>query len=91
MEGFGIVLIESFASGTYVVAGNGDGSKEALRNGKFGMLINPSDPLAIQYAIESSLLVQSNKLAGHITKYKDAYVYYDPAVYKKRFKNLAFA
>jgi len=91
MEGFGIVLIESFASGTHVVAGNGDGSKEALRNGKFGMLINPSDPLAIQYAIESSLLVQSNKLAGHITKYKDAYDYYDPAVYKKRFKNLAFA
>jgi asparagine synthase (glutamine-hydrolysing) len=91
MEGFGIVLIESFASGTHVVAGNGDGSKEALRNGKFGMLINPSDPLAIQYAIESSLLVQSNKLTGHITKYKDAYDYYDPAVYKKRFKNLAFA
>jgi glycosyltransferase involved in cell wall biosynthesis len=91
MEGFGIVLIESFASGTHVVAGNGDGSKEALRNGKFGMLINPSDPLAIQYAIESSLLVQSNKLAGHITKYKDAYDYYDPAIYKKRFKNLAFA
>jgi asparagine synthase (glutamine-hydrolysing) len=91
MEGFGIVLIESFASGTNVVAGNGDGSKEALRNGKFGMLINPLDPLAIQYAIESSLLVQSNKLAGHITKYKDAYDYYDPAVYKKRFKNLAFA
>jgi glycosyltransferase involved in cell wall biosynthesis len=91
MEGFGIVLIESFASGTHVVAGNGTISKEALRNGKFGMLINPSDPLAIQYAIESSLLVQSNKLAGHITKYKDAYDYYDPAVYKKRFKNLAFA
>jgi glycosyltransferase involved in cell wall biosynthesis len=91
MEGFGIVLIESFASGTNVVAGNGTISKEALHNGKFGMLVNPSDPLAIQYAIESSLLVQSNKLAGHITKYKDAYDYYDPAGYKKRFKNLAFA
>ncbi len=91
MEGFGIVLIESFASGTNVVAGNGDGSKEALKQGKFGMLINPTDPLAIQYAIESSLLVQANKLAGHITKYKDAYDYYDPMLYKMKFKQVAFA
>ena len=91
MEGFGIVLIESFASGTNVIAGNGDGSKEALQQGKFGMLIEPTDPLAIQHAIESSLMVQIDKLPGHITNFKEAYDYYDPAEYKKRFKNLVFA
>jgi asparagine synthase (glutamine-hydrolysing) len=91
MEGFGIVLIEAFASGTNVVAGNGDGSKEALGQGRFGQLVNPTDTLAIQYAIENNLLIQKNKLTGHITYYKDAYIYYDHQVYKKRFKNLAFA
>lgn len=91
MEGFGIVLIESFASGTNVIAGNGDGSREALKQGRFGMLVDPTNCLAIQYAIESGLLVQANKLNGHITKYKDAYDYYDPMLYKMKFKQVAFA
>jgi asparagine synthase (glutamine-hydrolysing) len=90
MEGFGIVLIEAVASGTQVIAGNGDGSKEALRNGELGKLVNPSDSLAIQEAIENSLQDQSNKMAGHITKYKDAYDYYDPVAYQKRLKKIVF-
>jgi glycosyltransferase involved in cell wall biosynthesis len=90
MEGFGIVLIEAVASGTQVIAGNGDGSKEALRNGELGKLVNPSDSLAIQDAIENLLQDQSNKMAGHITKYKDAYDYYDPVAYQKRFKKIVF-
>ncbi len=43
-EGFGIVFIEAMACGLPVIAGNQDGSVDALRNGELGILINPEDP-----------------------------------------------
>jgi glycosyltransferase involved in cell wall biosynthesis len=42
-EGFGIVFCEAAWCGTHVIAGNADGSPEALLNGKWGRLINPGD------------------------------------------------
>jgi len=46
-EGFGIVFIEAVASGLRVIAGNKDGSVDALRNGTLGVLIDPDDPQGI--------------------------------------------
>jgi len=40
-EGFGMVYIEAAACGLQVVAGNADGSKEALLKGEIGHLVNP--------------------------------------------------
>ena len=40
-EGFGIVFIEAAACGIKVIAGNGDGSADALMNGTMGQLVNP--------------------------------------------------
>ncbi len=40
-EGFGIVYLEAMACGVPVVAGNADGSVDALQNGKLGTLVNP--------------------------------------------------
>ncbi|RZK35794.1 MAG: glycosyltransferase family 1 protein, partial [Pedobacter sp.] len=40
-EGFGIVFIESAACGCPVMAGNQDGSSDALLNGELGILVNP--------------------------------------------------
>lgn len=40
-EGFGIVFLEALACGKPVIAGNQDGSVDALQNGKVGTLINP--------------------------------------------------
>lgn len=40
-EGFGIVFIEAIACGLPVIAGNLDGSVDALEGGKLGILINP--------------------------------------------------
>ncbi|MEO6550164.1 MAG: glycosyltransferase family 4 protein [Ferruginibacter sp.] len=50
-EGFGIVFIEAMYYGKPVIAGNKDGSVDALDNGKFGLLINPDDKEEITNAI----------------------------------------
>ena len=52
-EGFGIVFIEALYYGLPVVAGNKDGSVDALEQGKWGQLIDPLDINAIKMALES--------------------------------------
>lgn len=42
-EGFGIVFIEALACGKPVLAGNKDGSVEALRSGELGVLVDPDN------------------------------------------------
>lgn len=42
-EGFGLSFIEAAAHGCRVIAGNQDGSAEALLKGKLGLLVNPED------------------------------------------------
>jgi len=59
-EGFGIVYIEAMACGLPVIAGNKDGSTEALQFGKLGTLIDPDDPEELKMAIESALVAVSN-------------------------------
>ncbi|WP_316804886.1 glycosyltransferase family 4 protein [Pedobacter nototheniae] len=46
-EGFGLVFIEAAAYGCAVIAGNKDGSTDALLNGQLGELIDPEDATAI--------------------------------------------
>ncbi|WP_337871789.1 glycosyltransferase family 4 protein [Ignavibacterium sp.] len=54
-EGFGIVFIEAAACGIPVIAGNLDGSVDALMNGELGKLINPDNVEEISEAIISQL------------------------------------
>lgn len=54
-EGFGIVFIEAAACGVPVIAGNQDGSVDALMNGKLGKLINPDNTDEISKAIVEQL------------------------------------
>ncbi len=54
-EGFGLVFIEAAACGTRVIAGNQDGSSDALLQGRLGTLINPQDKTGIRNAIIKSL------------------------------------
>lgn len=42
-EGFGIVFLEALACGKPLIAGNKDGSADALLNGKLGILIDPDN------------------------------------------------
>jgi glycosyltransferase involved in cell wall biosynthesis len=54
-EGFGIVHLEAMACGIPVVASKLDGSREALRDGLLGRLVDPRDPGEISAAILASL------------------------------------
>lgn len=50
-EGFGIVFVEAMYYGVPAIAGNADGSVDALLNGQLGLLINPNEPDAITEAV----------------------------------------
>jgi glycosyltransferase involved in cell wall biosynthesis len=46
-EGFGIVYLEALACGKPVLAGNKDGSRDALADGELGLLVDPDDTAEI--------------------------------------------
>ena len=46
-EGFGIVYLEALACGKPVLAGNKDGSRDALGGGELGLLVDPDDTAGI--------------------------------------------
>jgi glycosyltransferase involved in cell wall biosynthesis len=54
-EGFGIVFLEALACGTPVIAGNRDGSVDAVLDGRLGRAVDPYDPEALERAIETEL------------------------------------
>lgn len=70
-EGFGIVFIEAMFYGLPVIAGNADGSTDALCNGELGLLVDPADIPAIAGAIKKMLddrtayLPDEEKLQSH--------------------------
>lgn len=55
-EGFGIVFLEALACGKPVIAGNQDGSRDALYDGELGALIDPDDLGQISKTIADILL-----------------------------------
>ncbi|HZM34874.1 MAG TPA: asparagine synthase (glutamine-hydrolyzing) [Burkholderiales bacterium] len=54
-EGFGIVLLEAMASGLPAIGSSQDGSREALLNGKLGLVVNPDDRNGLIDAVHSAL------------------------------------
>ncbi|MCB0697284.1 MAG: glycosyltransferase family 4 protein [Chitinophagaceae bacterium] len=51
-EGFGIVFIEALVCGVPVIAGNADGSVDALINGELGTLVDPNSVTEIGDALK---------------------------------------
>ena len=64
-EGFGIVFIEAMYYGVPVIAGNLDGSADALCNGELGLLVNPLNANEIQHAIEKILANKTSHTPNH--------------------------
>lgn len=65
-EGFGIVYIEAMACGLPVLAGNKDGSTEALQFGKLGTLVDPDSLSQITDAVVE--LLEQKKNASDLQK-----------------------
>jgi glycosyltransferase involved in cell wall biosynthesis len=79
-EGFGIVFIEAMYYGLPVIAGNKDGSVDALLNGKLGTLIDPMDIAALKNAIEDNF---ENTNKGIVDK-KVLMAHFGYEVYKEK-------
>lgn len=60
-EGFGFVYLEALACGVPVIGSKQDGGREALLDGKLGLLVDPSNPAETKAAIEE-LLVPRERL-----------------------------
>jgi phosphatidylinositol alpha-1,6-mannosyltransferase len=54
-EGFGIVYLEAAACGLRVLGGAGDGSNDAIQDGRVGAMVDPDDSNALLRAIETGL------------------------------------
>ena len=50
-EGFGFVFLEALACGIPALGSKVDGSREALLDGKMGILVDPSNPEEIKKGI----------------------------------------
>ena len=62
-EGFGIVFLEAAATGLPVIAGNRDGSVDALADGVLGILVDPDNPEALADALVAGLLRGTSRAA----------------------------
>lgn len=57
-EGFGFVFLEALACGIPCIGSTLDGSREALRNGQLGLLVDPNSPDQIKHAILKTLSIE---------------------------------
>src|SRR5688500_18199955 len=55
LEGFGYVFLEALAAGVPVIASKVDGSREAVRNGVWGALVDPYRPEELVVACSAAL------------------------------------
>ncbi len=82
-EGFGIVFVEAMFYGLPVIAGNADGSADALLQGKLGLLIPPDDTAEIVKAVEK-IVENRNKYIPDQQLLKEHFSY---EAYKRKLEN----
>lgn len=82
-EGFGIVFIEAMFYGLPVIAGNKDGSADALCNGELGTIVDPDNIAEITAAIKKVLdAPQQNKPDADKLMYQFNYSWYKRKLHK---------
>jgi glycosyltransferase involved in cell wall biosynthesis len=86
-EGFGIVFIEAMYYGLPVIAGNADGSVDALLNGRVGILVTPDSVPEITEAIEK-IIQNKNAYVPDRAMLMENFGYES---YKRKFKNIGLA
>lgn len=88
-EGFGIVFIEAMACGRNVVAGNADGSKDALRNGELGVILDADNVDAIAAAIAEKIENKEKYDAAYAADLQQKVIgHFGFAAYKQKLKGI---
>jgi glycosyltransferase involved in cell wall biosynthesis len=72
-EGFGIVYLEAMACGVPTIGSVLDGSRDALRDGQLGQLVDPRKPQQVLQAIRKALATPRGRPAGLEYFSDDAY------------------
>jgi phosphatidyl-myo-inositol dimannoside synthase len=76
-EGFGIVYLEALACGIPVIASTRDASREAVRQGELGVLVDPGRREELTAAILSALSTGSRSVPSGLA-------YFSPARFRER-------
>ena len=84
-EGFGIVLLEAMACGVPVIASALDGSREAVRDGKIGVIVDPTDRDALKTAICQALAEPGTE---ELRKIPDGLVYFSATRFRSRMADI---
>jgi len=89
-EGFGIVYLEAMACGRPVIAGNADGSVDALEQGRLGVLVEPGNHAALVQALGEVLAQRhSNRLLFEPQRLHDEVVAaFGAAAFRARWQTL---
>lgn len=86
-EGFGIVFLEAMLCGLPVIAGNLDGSVDALRDGELGLLVDPTRVESIREGIATMLTsMPTRRLADAAEIQKKVIVYFGFKQYMNRLR-----
>lgn len=83
-EGFGIVFIEAMYYNKPVIAGNKDGSSDALLDGKLGLLVDPQSQEEVRAAITKMILDREKYLPDQ----KLLMEHFSYPVYKEKWKEI---
>jgi glycosyltransferase involved in cell wall biosynthesis len=67
-EGFGIVYLEALACGVPVLGSRVDGSRDALLDGRLGLLVDPADPEAVLSGLKR-LLAMPKGVPAELERY----------------------
>ena len=86
-EGFGLVFIEAAACGCQILAGNADGSSDAVLNGKLGKLIDPEDKKEIIAAL-SNCLRQKRNVKNALQIQRTCLEHFGQSRYQEKVKHL---
>ena len=88
-EGFGIVFLEALACGCPVLAGDQDGSVDALAQGELGLLVDPKNISAVAEGIAMLLNQQGSKLWFDSTSLHNAVVQrFGPVAFRNKLRIL---
>ena len=89
-EGFGIVFLEAMAMGLPVIAGNADGSVDALDQGRLGVLVDPHAVDAIATALYSQLEKGKGSIIDQQALQTKVYAQFGFDAFKQRLHSLLY-